>query len=89
MQAAPVRQTFANGNMAHKQRNRSQTAENWRKVVDGLAKSSTPPSPLYSQIKNKASQQRNRSQTAKNWRKIVDGLANTASAVKFRRLPVR
>ena len=38
MQAAPVRQTFANGNMAHKQRNRSQTAENWRKVVDGLAK---------------------------------------------------
>ena len=40
MQAAtdrPARQTFANGNMAHKQRNRSQTAKNWRKIVDGLA----------------------------------------------------
>ena len=86
MQAAPVRQTFANGNMAHKQHNRLQTTENRRKIADGLAIQQH-----HSALPNKKHRKPTAQQVADGEKLAQDcgWIANTASAVKFRRLPVR
>ena len=74
---------YASGTCPTNIRKRQYGTQTAQQVADGeklvqdcgwIGKKQSPPSPLYSQIKNKASQQRNRLQTAKNWRRIVDGL---------------